>query len=220
MDGYAQIQGGISGQLPKLFPLGFTPAESPGSAIAHPEYIELKPGQLIADLARDYVLYTPVLMYLATPMWPVDPWLSFCQSIGEEYTPSFLDTTKPVIGNVLSVWSRKIMLLPRPIGELAIQFFGTLAIYDPHSDTLYRVRSQEIRIPEPYQLSPVAQYVDMTAAVVESTAGSHFFVQQHAMGLIYPWYRFDKDMVFEDTVKFQAALKAANNPYEGKINES
>lgn len=219
MDGYVQIRDSLSGQLPKLFPLGYTPAESPGSAVATPQYIELKPGQLISDLARDYVLYTPALMYMVIP-WPVDPWMSFCQFAGYEYRPVCLEIGKPVIGNVLAIWSRNILLLPRSIGELAIQYFGTLAVHDPFSDTLYRVRSQEIRIPEPYQLSPVAQYVDMTAAVVESTAGSHFYVQQHAGGLIYPWYRFDKDMVFDDTVKFQAALKAANNPYEGTVNES
>jgi hypothetical protein len=219
MDGHVQIRDGFSGDLPKLFPLGYTPAESPGSVLAPlPEYESLRPAQRIRDLQQDYVLYTPALMYMTVP-WPVDPWMSFCQTIGEEYRPRLLVADRPLLGNVPSMWARHIQLLPRPIGELAIQFFGTLAVHDPGKDVLYRVRSQEICISEPYLLD-ASQYVPVTAAVVESTAGSHFFVQKQEQGVIQPWYRFDENMVFEDTVKFSMALRAANNPYGGDVYES
>jgi len=201
--------------LPKLFPLGINLADTvaqdtPGA----PHTIELQPGQLARDWQQDYLLFTPALMYTTVP-WPVDPWLSFVSETNQDLRPSILVSGKPLLRGHTLFWGHHLQLLDRAWGEAAIQYFGTLALHNPVANTLFRVRSQQIHIVEPYAVDPAQVYTTVTALVVESNKGCSYYVQREVDGVIWAEAIFNPDLVFSDTLNFQLALTKSQNPYEG-----
>ena len=203
-----------TGSLPKLYPLGITQAFSHmDSDCPPPEFIHLKPGQLVRHMQEDYVLFTPALIYLNIP-WPVDPWLSFVTEFNLDFRTKILVSEVEMFGGLTDFWARHIQLPERPIAEAAVQYFGSLAVTD--NKNLYRVRRQTIHLVEPYALKDSDRYTPVEAAVVDSTLGCYFYRQQKDyLGVVWSANTYNKELVFSDTANFQKALLASNNPYTG-----
>jgi hypothetical protein len=66
---------------------------------------------------------------------------------------------------------------------------------------------------EPWAVDTAELYTPITAAVVESTQGSHYFVQRQVESVIWSSFVFNNKLVFEDTVRFKWALEASQCPY-------
>jgi hypothetical protein len=207
------VMTGVVDQLPKLFPTGFSPSVDVGHTLSvQPKVVELAPHTPLASYAKDYVLFTPALVYTVLS-WPVDPWVVFMAEMGIDEPPTLLVHNRPLLLNVPPFWAHHIQLLPREWGETALQYFGTLALNDSKQNVLYRVRAQEIEVQEPHCVDGF-KYAKVHASVVESTMGSHYFIQKMCItGGMSPRYVYNEEMIFGDTLHFRDALKAANNPY-------
>ena len=100
---------------------------------------------------------------------------------------------------------------------------GTLAVMDRDSGVLYRVRTQEINIVDPFLFNNAVVLPDklpveeITTLCVETNVGCYYYLS--SKGLEPAKAVFDKDLIYEDTKRFAEAYQAGVNPYQSEEGE-
>jgi hypothetical protein len=182
---------------------------------------ELSRTTKLSDLQEEFAIYTPAMVYLHVPL-PGDFMSAFFQQYGEDVKVFSMELDKPVFSG-LSVggdkrWNHVLFGMPREHWSAFYGWAGTVAVMDRDSGVLYRVRTQEIEIADPFCISnsivlpsdvPVGK---ISTFCVETNVGCHYYLS--SKGINPAEAVFDKELIYEDTKRFAEAYQAGNNPYD------
>ena len=197
-----------------------------------PETVEARRLQIskatrLRDLVDEYVFYTPGLLFSKIPNAP-DLTASFIEETGVDTIPFSLAIDKQLFGGLELLsngdpsWNHVLYAMEREHWDAYVAWIGTVAINHREQGLLWRVRTQELRIFDPFgtitlATRPTAEdAVPVTAFVLESSQGSYVFHDSS----VYPTAYFDRTMKFADTAVFEKAIQEGQpNPY-GVVDEN
>lgn len=225
-DGHDQIP--LSRLHQHLRPVGVTQGPQsfpPGQVQA--KRLQISKATNLRELADEYAFYTPGLLFSRIPLAP-DLTASFIEERGIETIPFTLTVERPIFDglecphNHDPSWNYVLYAMEREHWHAFLAYIGTVAINYPAQRTIWRVRTQELLIFDPFGTITLAtrptrdDAVPVTAFVLESDKGCWLF---NDLGT-RPCAFFDKKMRFPDTAAFTRAIQQEkSNPY-GEVNEN
>lgn len=175
----------------------------------------------LADLQEEFAIYAPALVYLHVPL-PGDFMSAFFQHYGKAVEVFSVELDKPVFSG-LSVggdrrWNHVLFGMPKEHWSAFYSWAGTVAVMNHDNGVLYRVRTQEIEVADPFCVSnsivlpsdvPVGE---ISTFCVETNVGCHYYLS--SKGINPAKAVFDKELIYDDTKRFAEEYLAGNNPYD------
>jgi len=189
--------------------------------------VEIRKRQLsqatrLVDLQEEFAIYTPAMVYLHVPL-PGDVMSSFYAQYGQEVEVFSVDLDRPVFSGLSAKngdnrWNQVLFGMPKEHWPAFYNWMGTIALMDHSVDTLYRVRTQDITVPDPFCFQNEIVLPDdiptgkITVFCVETNKGCHYCLSSN--GIKPAKAIFDDKLIYEDTEKFAEACRAGVNPYD------
>jgi hypothetical protein len=124
--------------------------------------VEIRKRQLsqatrLVDLQEEFAIYTPAMVYLHVPL-PGDIMSSFYAQYGQEVEVFSVDLDRPVFSGLSAKngdnrWNHVLFGMPKEHWSAFYGWAGTVAVMNHDNGVLYRVRTQEIEVADPFCIS-------------------------------------------------------------------
>ena len=189
----------------------------------NPQALKISQATKLSDLSKEYVFYTPALIYMKIRLMGRDPVTQFVQEYGKQVTPFSLRFNKPVfhglnLGRDVS-WNYVLFGMEREHWEAFKSFMGTMAFTDRQLKLLARIRTKEIVVADPLffekatVLPAKLPLTDVTVFCLDTNQGCAW-IEMGVNPLLDLPQLVTTDNVYPDTAAFaNAVFNNAANPY-------
>jgi len=204
---------------PNLRPVGVTqgPQAFPQQQV-EAKRLQISRAACLRDLTEEYHFYTPGVLYAKVPMAP-DLTASYIGETNCEIIPFSLAVDRPIVSGLNAPngdpgWNHVLYAIELDHWDAYVEYVGTCAINHREQNTIWRVRTQDIQIFDPFggvcaAVKTLDNSLTITAFVLESQHGTWMFNQDSFLPTLY----FNRE-VHPDTANFLASIqKEKPNPY-------
>jgi len=151
-----------------------TPGVRPGDVpLIEPEGPATKPTEKAAtleELAKDFALFTPALLYTAVPLMGCDPYATFTASKGLPPGEGLVQWNfrQPLFAGLPGEWAHALFALPRELFDEYIPWLFSAVFRDVRTGHVYVVRDSGVHV-----MDPKAKKLQAVVALcVESSLGA------------------------------------------------